>query len=403
MPAVLDCDGAAAPANPKAATNATSNALGTIASQRSLAPAVSLSVLHVSQPVDGGVARCIVDLVTDQVGRGWQVSVACPAGGPLARQVLSAGAEHDAWPVRRDPGPRSAIETMRLARIVRERSPDLLHLHSSKAGFAGRLGVRNRLPTVFQPHAWSFFAVGGRMRKAALMWERRAASWAEVVVCVSEGERAAGEAAGIGATWRVVSNGIDLEAFPPASAEERDRARDRLGLAAGPLVVCVGRISRQKGQDVLVEAWPEVAAQVPGAELILVGSGPDEQRLRDRARVVGDQADVRDWLAAANVVVQPSRWEGLAYVVLEAMARARNVVATDVGGMREALGEDAVLVPVEDAPLLAAAVARSLVDPEGSDAAGRALRARAEQRFDVRRATGAMAELYADVLERRSQ
>ena len=363
---------------------------------------MSLSILHVSQPVDGGVARCIADLVADQVARGWRVTVACPDGGPLPPEALSLGANHDIWTARRNPGPRSAEELLRLRSIIGARSPDIVHLHSSKAGLAGRLVVRGRRPTIFQPHAWSFLAVDGPMRTAALAWERRAASWADAVVCVSEGERAAGADAGISATWRIVPNGIDLDAFPPPAAGERAEARARLGLDAAPLAVCVGRLSRQKGQDVLVDAWPEVVAAVPDAELVLVGSGPDEAALRPRARVVDDQGGVRAWLAAANVVVQPSRWEGLAYTVLEAMASGRNVVATDVGGMREALGEDAALVPAADAKSLAAAVAGQLLDPEAGDAAGRALRERVERRYDVRRATNEMAELYADVLEGRS-
>jgi glycosyltransferase involved in cell wall biosynthesis len=358
---------------------------------------VGLSILHVSQPVDGGVARCIGDLVADQVTRGWHVRVACPREGPLAGAVLSAGAEHHAWSARRTPGPWSVGETVRLRRTLRARPADLVHLHSAKAGLAGRLALRGRRPTVFQPHAWSFLAVGGVTRAAALLWERRAGSWTDVVVCVSAGERRTGEEAGVRGTLRVVPNGIDLEAFVP---RDRNEARARLGLAEEPLAVCVGRLSRQKAQDVLVAAWPEVAAGVPGAELVLVGGGPDEPALRGRARIVA-ASDVRDWLAAANVVVQPSRWEGLPYTVLEAMASGRAVVATDVAGMSEALGPETPLVPVDDSAALAAAVAEWLLRPEAADADGQRLRERAEGLFDVRRATQAMAELYDEVLERR--
>jgi len=361
---------------------------------------LSLSILHVAQPVDGGVARCVLDLVADQVARGWRVGVACPPG-PLAVRVQAAGVEHELWRASRNPDPATVLQAWRLGRIIRNRFPDVVHLHSSKAGVAGRLAVRRRHATLFQPHAWSFFAARGAMRAAALAWERRAAPWADVIVCVSEGERTAGEEAGISAAWRVVPNGIDLAAFRAASAEERERARARLGLGPAPLAVCIGRLVRQKGQDVLVEAWPTVTARVPGAELVLVGSGPAEDELGGRARIIGGQEDVRDWLAAANVVVQPSRWEGLSYVVLEAMAAARAVVATDVAGMSEALGEDVELVPVDDSATLAAAVERRLLDPRGADAEGLALRERVAQNFDAARATQAMADVYAEVLERR--
>ena len=358
---------------------------------------MTLSVLHVTQPVDGGVARCVADLVADQVERGWRVGVACPPGGPLLDRLRTAGAEHVVWPARRSPGPRVPAETRALTRIVAASRPDLVHLHSSKAGLAGRLALRGRSPTLFQPHAWSFFAVGGPVRTAALAWERMAARWADAVVCVSEGERAAGERAGIRTDWRVVPNGIDLEAFRPASDAERWRAREEVGVGAGPVAVCVGRVCRQKGQDLLVDAWPDVVRRVPDAELVLVGGGPDGDALRGRARVVGEQDDIRSWLAAADVVVQPSRWEGLAYVVLEAMASGRSVVATDVPGMRDALGETGTIVPPEDPGRLAEAVADRLLN----GAPGAAVRERVEALHNVSRATAAMARLYDEVLESR--
>lgn len=359
---------------------------------------MSLSVLHLSQPVDGGVARCVADLVADQVARGWRVGVACPPGGPLLERTVAVGAEHILWPARRPPGPRVPGETRAAARIVDRFQPDLVHLHSSKAGLAGRLALRGGRPTLFQPHAWSFLAVGEPVRTAALAWERVAARWADAVVCVSEGERAAGERARIRAEWRVVANGIDLQEFPLVTDTERLAARAELGLGAGPLAVCLGRICRQKGQDVLVDAWPAVAKRVPGAELVLVGGGPDEEAMRGRARLVGEQEDVRAWLAAADVVVQPSRWEGLAYVVLEAMATGRHVVATDVAGMREALGDTGTIVPPGDADRLANAVATGLLNG-ASD--GRT-RERAEALHDVGAATAAMARLYGEVLESRA-
>jgi glycosyltransferase involved in cell wall biosynthesis len=362
---------------------------------------VSLSILHVSQPAVDGVARCVTDLAADQVSRGHRVAVACPTDGPLAEQLKAVGAEHVTWQAGRSPGPSSVLEMVRLARIVRSHAPDLVHLHSSKAGLTGRLVLRGRRPTVFQPHAWSFFAARGPIGAAAATWERFATRWDDVVVCVSRGEELAGRDAGIEGELRVVPNGIDLDAFPEPSPGERDQARKRLGLADAPLAVCIGRLSEQKGQDVLVDAWPAVVSEVSGAELVLVGTGPNKEALRRRVRVTGEVGNVRDWLVAANLVVQPSRWEGLPYTVLEAMATGRAVVATDVPGMSDALGDDAALVRVEDRAALTREIARRLRDASASDQEGRALRERAERLFDLRTSAQAMADLYAEVLERR--
>ena len=361
------------------------------------------TILHVSQPTDGGVSRYIEDAVADQARRGWHVIVAAPAYGELAPGITTAGAKHVEWTASRAPGPGSLLDTVQLARIVQRAQPSLVHLHSSKAGLAGRLAIRGRLPTVFQPHAWSFEAVSGPVRAGALFWERRGARWAAAIVCVSEAERRLGEEQGIAGRSRMIPNGVDLEAWPEASGEERSAARRRLGLDEQPTVVCVGRLSRQKGQDVLLEAWPAVVAAVPEAQLVLVGDGPEEQSLRESAgpavRLVGKRADVADWLAAADVTAFPSRWEGMSIGMLEAMARGRSVVASDVGGAHESLGGEAgAVVAPGDAAALAAAIAARLQDPARAAAEGHAAREHAERSHDLRATTAALAALYEELL-----
>lgn len=365
------------------------------------------AVLHVSQPTDGGVARYEADLVADQVRRGWRVVVACPAYGDLARDVVTAGGAHVDWTADRAPKPGSLLEIRQLGRLVRREAPTLVHLHSSKAGLAGRLALRDRLPTVFQPHGWSFDAVTGLMRRATVAWERAATRWATVTLCVSEAERRRGEAHGLRGEWRVVHNGVDLEALVPASAEERAAARRRLEVDDRPTVVCVGRLCREKGQDVLLDAWPAVLGRVPDAQLLLVGDGRDadalHRRAGDRIHLAGKRNDVPVWLAAADVVAVPSRFDGMSIALLEAMASGRAVVASDVGGAAEALGEDGgTLVRSEDPRALAEALAESLLDPARASELGRAARKRVERFHDLRTTTSAVADLYAELIARAS-
>jgi len=367
---------------------------------------MALSILHVTQPTEGGVGRHVLSLIADQVDRGYDIAVACPPRGVLVERIAGLGVRHFPWTAERFPGPGVALEAAALGRVIRASGADLFHLHSSKAGLAGRLVLRGRRPTVFQPHAWSFEAVDGVVGRAALAWERLAARWAHLVVCVSNGERRRGEEAGVQAAYRVIPNGIDLEAFPPASAGERSAARSRLGRSPSErLVVCIGRLARQKGQDVLLNAWPPVREHVPDANLVLVGDGPDEEALRRSAtggvELVGARDDVVDWLAAADVVVQPSRWEGMSLALLEAMARGRSVVVTDVAGMPEILADaDGAVVPVEAPEPLAAAIVERLADPERAEAEGRENRRRVE-RFDLRRTTEAFASAYRELLDAR--
>lgn len=360
----------------------------------------SPTVLHVAQPTTAGVPRVVTDLARDQVRRGWRVLVACPDEGDLAVSAVAVGAEQLSWPARRAPGPGVPGETRRLASLCRRVGPDLVHLHSSKAGLAGRLALRGRLPTVFQPHAWSFLAVEGPVRTASLAWERHAARWCHALAVVSEGERQLGRDAGIVAPYVIARNGVDLAQRRPAGPQERALARAELSLPDAPIAVCVGRLSRQKGQDLLLAAWPSVRRAVPDAHLVLVGDGPDRSVLQSRAgtgvQLVGSTSDPDRYMQAADIVVLPSRWEaGLSLAAMEAMALGRCVVAADVAGTAEGLAPGGgVVVPIDDLQALTGAVTACLLDRTGTDDRGRLGRRTVERDYDLTRTSAATAELY---------
>ena len=361
-------------------------------------------VLHVSQPVDGGVARVVRDLARAQLASGLQVTVACP-DSPLADELRSLGTEVRPWQATRSPGPTLVREVRRLADLVEDVRPDLVHAHSAKAGLAARLAVRGRVPTVFQPHAWSFEAVDGVTAALALRWERWGARWASRVVCVSEAERITGVRAGVAGRWAVVPNGIDPERFRPATAESVRAALLPDVDPTAPLVMCVGRLCRQKGQDVLLDAWYAVYDRVPAARLVLVGDGPDEELLRSRAPesvlFAGAVSDTAPWYQAADLVVLPSRWEGMALAPLEAMACGRPVVVSDVDGARESLPPGITarcLVPPESPAELARSVTGLLLDPPLRESLGSLGRRHVLSTHDVRRAAEAVADVYRDLL-----
>jgi glycosyltransferase involved in cell wall biosynthesis len=350
---------------------------------------MSTAVLHVAQPRDGGVAGYLVAACRDQQARGWQVTVACPDDGRLAGDLTRAGVPWRRWPAVRGPGPASVAETMRLRALIDLVKPEVVHLHAAKAGLAGRLGPRRRMPVLFQPHGWSWLAADGALRSASLAWERTAARWTDLFLCVGEAEAEQGRVHGIRGRYAVIRNGVDLTRFRPATERARATARAALGLpATAPLVVCVGRLTRQKGQDVLLAAWPAIRRECPDARLVLVGDGDLRAALAavpvDGVRFAGAVADVRDWLAAADVVTSPSRWEGLSLTVLEAFAVGRGVVVSDVPGLAEVVSpEVGARVPAGDPGALAAAVVARLREPALARAEGLAA-ARHAAGFDVR-------------------
>ena len=227
-----------------------------------------MRVVHVTQPVEAGVAAVVLDLALAQRARGWSVVVVCPPTGWLADRARGLGIDVRPWHATRQPGPMLVKEVRTLRRILTRLAPDVVHLHSSKAGLVGRLAVRGRVPTVFQPHLWSFQTARGVLRTVSTAWERRASRWTDLVVCVSDDELVIGRDAGVTAPAEVVCNGVDTDRLRP---RDPAAARASLGLEPnGPLAVCVGRLAQLKGQDQLLSAWPEVLARVPRARLVLV-------------------------------------------------------------------------------------------------------------------------------------
>ncbi len=288
--------------------------------------------------------------------------------------------------------------------VVRRVDPDVVHLHSAKAGLVGRLLIRGSTPTVFQPHAWSFEAVEGTLRAAALRWEAFASRWTSVVIAVSEAEAAAGVSAGVTAPTRVCPNGVDTQRFTP---RKRELARTSLGLPSAPLVLCMGRVTQQKGQDLLIRAWPRVLAQRPDARLLVVGDGPDREQLQRVAHgneLIPGATDVPElWYAAADVVALPSRWEGMALVPLEAMASARSVVAFDVPGVRECLvtdrGTAGAVVASEDLDAFVEALALRLSHDGLADREGMSGRRTTLATFDLKKTTQQVSRVVLDLAE----
>ncbi|WP_448204587.1 glycosyltransferase family 4 protein [Azospirillum sp. sgz302134] len=137
-----------------------------------------------------------------------------------------------------------------------------------------------------------------------------------------------------------IPNGVDLARFHPAATAERSRLRESLGLPDVPIALFSGRVEPEKRIDRLIALWPEIRAAVPGALLVVAGSGSEEDRLRAAAReavgegvrFVGYVPDMVPWYRAADAFVLPSTTEGLSNALLEAMASGLVCVATAVGG-----------------------------------------------------------------------
>lgn len=180
-----------------------------------------------------------------------------------------------------------------------------------------------------------------------------------------------------------IVNGVDLDHFRPVT---RAREADR------PVVGCTARLHRKNDHATLLRAFAHVAGRWPGAQLLLVGRGPEEARIRgladalgihSRVHFTGEQPDVAPYLHQMDLYVQPSVAEGMPNSVLEAMAAGLPVVATSAGGTPEVVldGQTGLLVAAGDSSALADAIASLLADRRLAETFGWAGRARVEAHF----------------------
>jgi glycosyltransferase involved in cell wall biosynthesis len=313
---------------------------------------------------------------------------------------------------------RDVAAVAALWRLFRRARPALVHTHTSKAGFVGRLAARLAgVPAVIhQPHGHVFYGYWGPRRTALFVaLERLAARWTDTIVTLTprEAEEHLERRIGRPAQYAVVPSGVPTAALR-AAAPTRAAARARLGLAADAFVIAgVGRLVAIKGFDLLVAALPAVLARVPSACLLLIGDGEARAALEARAvalgvaarlRITGALDDVTAALAAADVLAAPSRNEGMGRVLVEAMALGLPVVGAAVGGIPDVIvdGECGRLVPAEDVGALAEALSDLGVDAVLRAKLGAAAMPRAEA-FSTAVAGAAMASVYDALLRARGR
>jgi glycosyltransferase involved in cell wall biosynthesis len=210
----------------------------------------------------------------------------------------------------------------------------------------------------------------------------------------------------------VVYSGIDCSTL--SQDHSGQQARSRLGIPAHALVLgTVANLFSRKGYHVLLQALPKILASVQHAHYVVVGKGEAEYESRlqslarqlnvaDRVHFVGFQSSVEPYLAAMDLYVHPALMEGFGIAVLEAMAMARAVVATAVGGVPEIIrhGETGLLVPSGDPEALATAVIQLLTDPARRVQLGRAGRERVLKDFTVEAMMCRLLDAYESLLAR---
>ena len=356
-----------------------------------------------------GGAQHVVYVLARHLCEGFHVTVACSPGGSLIEKLRQERIRVVEIPelVRSLCPIRDLQAFLRLYRWMRQERFDVVHAHSTKAGLVGRLAARlARVPGVlFTAHGWAFTEGRAYWKRWVLAQaERLVARATTKIICVSAHDRELAVRFRVAHPEKlvVIRNGIDPERFTRADGSA---VRRKWGLESAPVLTFVGRLAAQKNPAVLLN----VLGHLPEGRLVLVGDGPLMPRIRrlvlqgkstDRVLLVGERGDIPEILAASDVFVLPSRWEGLPLTVIEAMMAGLPVVASRVGGVPELVEEGVTgfLVPSGDLQALARALQRLVEDDELRRSMGEAGRRRALERFTLARMLRETQAVYEEVV-----
>jgi glycosyltransferase involved in cell wall biosynthesis len=355
-------------------------------------------VLMAIRAGEGGAFRHVADLSRALTERGYEVAVC----GPHRHAAL----EVPVLPLEmaRAIVPRSdARAALGFARIIRDFRPDIVHAHGNKAGVVARLAhlASPGTPVIYSPHGYAFAGhFPSREQGLYRILESLVAPLATEVLCVCEAEARLARETGINSRIRVVHNGITpIEPGPAASA----------GNGSGPRICATSGLRPGKGLDALLEAMVEIVEAVPGTRLALAGGGPERAYLDavatcngvgEAVEWLGNLDDVVPLLAASDIFVNPSWSESFPYSVLEAMAVGSAIVATDVGGVSEAIEDEVtgILVPPRDRVALAGALIGLLEAPDRARELGRRAQGRQRDAFTLERMVAGTVAVYDEVL-----
>lgn len=360
-------------------------------------------IIHVDSETkfSGGEVQVFL-LMEGLRSRGWRNVLVCPPRSRCAEEATKRGFETRLVPMRSD---LDALGLLRLAQLFRGLPADLVHLHTGRATWLGGIAARLAdLPAVTTRRMDRPVRRGWRTR-----WIYRSLTQHAVAISPAVAQRLADAGVDRDRT-SIIHSAVEPRALVPNRKRETTRAA--LDVPEGQSVVLVAAaLVRRKGIDVLLRALVLLRERGICPLCWIAGAGPEREALEtqagaagltDQVRFLGQRNDVADLLDACDVLVLPSRHEGLGVAALEAMAAGRPVVASAVGGLGGTVVDHStgLLVPPEDDGALAEALALLLSDDELRDRLGAAGPERVREGFLAEQMVDSYVKLYEKVWER---
>ncbi len=369
-----------------------------------------IKVIHLVEDLKiGGAERVIADIAEGLDGKEYDVSVWCVTrGGETASELIKNGIKVSILGISTHHNPWNVFK---LTRLLKNAGPDIVHTHGYFASVIGRLAARRaRIPgIVTHVHStyWDY-------KKRHIRTEQKLSRFTDKIICCSTAvENFVKDRENIkdGKTT-VIYNGVDEQRFSPVKDLKSVWAQIKIN-EGSPAIGTVSSLTPHKGHEHLIQAAALVLESFPSARFLIVGDGFLRARLEDQAQnlnisssvvFTGERTDIPEILSLMDVFVLPSfSREGLGLAILEAMAVERPVVATEIGGIPEAVikGKTGLLVPPGDSDAMAQAIIELLKDPKKAKEMGEKGRARVLDKFTKTKMLSKIQDVYQSLMSHR--
>ena len=352
-----------------------------------------MRILHVVTNADlGGAPRVVTELANRALRDGHECAVASAAEGPLWEHLDEGVERRPLLHLKREIRLRQDLAAFfELSSLFAEWKPDIIHLHSSKAGVLGRLAAgRRRTRVVYTIHGFDTILKSHRI---FLPLERFLARFCGAIVPVSDYDRANLAASGIGGRIEEIRNGasdrLGLEGLDALATAKMKAARE----SGAAVVLTVARLAPPKRFDLFIETARAFAPEEVRFFWIGNVQKVDPLGLPDNVEVLGEIPEAGNYANLCDIFLLISDYEGLPMSVLEALSCGRPVVASAVGGIGEAVDETNGALVDNDAGAVASAI-RSFLDRSRREKAGKEARATFEKSFSADRMWAAYGDLY---------
>jgi len=365
-------------------------------------------VYLVTKSKAGGAQTHIWQLSKYFIGKGFKIGVMSYPGGWLEKEVRKWGVKfYPNYFFSNSINPVQDFKAVKeIKKAVKDFKPDLVSCHSTKAGFLGRLAIRNKIPTIFTAHGWAFTEGAPFFRRQmTVLIEKIAGKFCSKIICVSKFDKELALKYKIASPNKlvVIHNGVEVEKAKNQKSEVKS-------LEKKIRIVFVGRLAQQKDPLLLLRAFYSLSPELKNkAEISVIGEGSKrkelekfikESKLEGKVKLLGGMPrdKVFEVLKKSDIFALISNWEGFPITILEAMNCGLPVIASDVGGIKEAVDENCgILVKRGDKEGIKKALEQLIRDPSLIRKMGEKAREKAEKRFSLDKMLRETERVYREI------